>query len=55
MRERGARPVFIERGRGGERSPGREEGAVGSLQGHQWRSSMGEERGEGETDALKLH
>jgi hypothetical protein len=32
-RERGARPVFIERGRGEERSSGREGEAVGVLQG----------------------
>jgi hypothetical protein len=32
-RERGARSVFIERGRGEERAPGREEEAVGVLQG----------------------
>jgi hypothetical protein len=33
-RETGARPVFIDRGRGEERSPGREEGAAGVLRSH---------------------
>jgi hypothetical protein len=41
---------FIERGRGGERSSGREEGAAGVFKAIDAVGFNGEERGEGETD-----
>jgi hypothetical protein len=56
-REREELGVFTERGRGEERSLGREEGAARALQGHQWHqiqsmaSMERESNGEGETDA----
>jgi hypothetical protein len=60
-RERGARQVFMDRGRGEERSPGREEGAagvfkaingIGFIPWCQWRERV---MREGEPVELKLH
>jgi hypothetical protein len=60
-RERGARRVFIERERGEERSPGREEGVAGVFNANNgvglipWREWRERVMGEGETVEFKLH